>query len=228
MSGVNIAKFPSLRQLVVDTGCKYLFQLARSDNPTVLSLALRTIATIFETMRPHLKLQQELLLSFLIDKLTPPPGGGTNGGAGGRTQLGLPHGSRPNASSAASTSDLAEREKEKDETDEASRPPSRTGKGVTPAKGETRELMLETLGHLSRYPLFMVDVWVNYDCDIDCEDVFERLIGFLAKVCIMSCHNWIYAEYFIERPASRSTTKECTDLVSRSFAHLCEQHGRSH
>ena len=187
-SGPTIARVPTLRALVLDTGCKCLFQLARSDNPTVLSLALRTIATIFETMRPHLKLQQELLLSFLIDKLTPPPGTGGNG----RTALGIaPKRSQTGASSTASTSDLAERGKDGGEDDgedggggSSSRPTSRTGSraGVAPARGETRELMLETLGHLSRYPEFMVDVWVNYDCDINCEDVFERLIGFLVKV----------------------------------------------
>jgi golgi-specific brefeldin A-resistance guanine nucleotide exchange factor 1 len=179
IAGPTIAKFPSLRQLVVDTGCKYLFQLARLDNPTVLSLALRTIATIFETMRSHLKLQQELLLSFLIDKLTPPPGS-LSAVPGGR--LGITQGKK-GTSSAASTSDLAEREKEDGED---SHPPSRSGRpGTTPARGETRELMLEVLGHLSRYPEFMVDVWVNYDCDIDCEDLFERLVGFLAKVCFI-------------------------------------------
>lgn len=51
--------------------------------------------------------------------------------------------------------------------------------GVDPA---LRELMLETLVLLSREPSFMVDLWANYDCDVNCEDVFERLIGFLTKV----------------------------------------------
>ncbi|KAF8754344.1 Sec7-like domain is implicated in guanine nucleotide exchange function [Rhizoctonia solani] len=46
---------------------------------------------------------------------------------------------------------------------------------------ELRELMLEVLILLSREPSFMVDLWANYDCDVNCEDIFERLIGFLAK-----------------------------------------------
>ncbi|KAG8832745.1 GDP/GTP exchange factor for ARF [Serendipita sp. 399] len=175
-AGPTVAKFAPLRQLVMDNGCKFLFQLARSDNPTVLSLALRTIATVFETMRPHLKLQQELLLSFLVDKLTPPPG--SLQGAG---KLGIPQRKLVGASSNASASDLAEREQE-EESEADGKPPSRAGRaGITPARGETRELMLEILGHLSRYPDFMVDVWVNYDCDVNCEDVFERLIDFLSK-----------------------------------------------
>ena len=87
----------------------------------------------------------------------------------------------------ASTSDLMERNKEKDdEDDDSSKAASRAGRaGIVPARGETRELMLETLGHLSRYPEFMVDVWVNYDCDINCEDVFERLVAFLVKVRLL-------------------------------------------
>jgi hypothetical protein len=30
----------------------------------------------------------------------------------------------------------------------------------------------------------MVDLWVNYDCDVDSEDVFERMIAFLTRVCL--------------------------------------------
>lgn len=131
-------------------------------------------------MRPHLKLQQELLLSFLVDKLTPPPG---SAGAGGRTHLGIAPKKQAGIGSNASTSDLAERNKEKEDDDDSSKAGSRGGRaGIAPARGETRELMLETLGHLSRYPEFMVDMWVNYDCDLNCEDVFERLVGFLVKV----------------------------------------------
>lgn len=157
-----------------------------------------------------------------MDKLTPPPG--SAGAVGGRTQLGLPLGPKKKgaASSNASTSDLAEREKEKEDTDEASRPPSRAGKGVTPARGETRELMLETLGHLSRYPRFMVDVWVNYDCDLDCEDVFERLIGFLAKVSILPQINNGVIDSSLECPASGATTKKCPNPIFGSLAHFCE------
>ncbi|KAG8899424.1 GDP/GTP exchange factor for ARF [Tulasnella sp. 408] len=53
--------------------------------------------------------------------------------------------------------------------------------GVVPAKGLTRELMLETLAYIARQPTFMVDLWANYDCDVNCEDLFERLISFMAR-----------------------------------------------
>ncbi len=175
-AGPRIGDFPVLRSMVVDQGCKFLFLLARSDNPSVLSLSLRVIATVFETMRPHLKLQQELLLSFLIDKLGPVIGTNTQP----RTKLNLPSkGNTAKVPSATSSTGGTDRQEaaEDEKTPKASRL-------VAPAKGETRELMLETLGHLSRYPEFMVDVWLNYDCDSNCEDLFERMIAFLTKVCI--------------------------------------------
>ncbi|KAJ3515961.1 hypothetical protein NLJ89_g1417 [Agrocybe chaxingu] len=75
-SGFSISKFTSLKAIVVDPGCKFLFQLARSENNNILHWALRTISTIFETMRPSLKLQQELFLTFTIDRLVPPPSPG--------------------------------------------------------------------------------------------------------------------------------------------------------
>lgn len=174
-AGPRIGDFPVLRSITVDRGCKFLFLLARSDNPSVLSLSLRVIATVFETMRPHLKLQQELLLSFLIDKLGPVPGTNTQP----RTRLNLPSkGTSVNAS--PTTSSIGDTDQQ-EETEDGE--PPKTTRLISPAKGETRELMLETLGHLSRYPEFMVDVWLNYDCDSNCEDLFERMITFLTKVC---------------------------------------------
>ena len=175
-AGPRIGDFPVLRSIIVDQGCKFLFLLARSDNPSVLSLSLRVIATVFETMRPHLKLQQELLLSFLIDKLGPVPGTNTQP----RTRLNLPS-KGTTASPSPATSSTGGTDQQEEAEDEETPKASRL---ISPAKGETRELMLETLGHLSRYPEFMIDVWLNYDCDSNCEDLFERMIAFLTKVCL--------------------------------------------
>jgi brefeldin A-resistance guanine nucleotide exchange factor 1 len=47
---------------------------------------------------------------------------------------------------------------------------------------DTRELMLETLSQLMLNPDFMLDLWINFDCDPESEDVFERMIDFLTKV----------------------------------------------
>ena len=42
--------------------------------------------------------------------------------------------------------------------------------------------MLETLSQLMLNRNFMVDLWVNFDCDPESEDVFERMVDFLTKV----------------------------------------------
>ena len=161
-AGSRICDYPSLEGLVLDSGCKFLFQLARSENIAVLHEALRVISTIFETMRPHLKLQQELFLAFSIDRLASPVVATQVNRKGAFSPApGIP---------ATDTPPLPE-----------SPAPARHPK-VSPARGETRALLLETLSHISRHSSFMVDVYTNYDCDINCENLFERLIEFLTKV----------------------------------------------
>lgn len=167
VAGERICDFPSLSALVLDHGCKYLFQLARSDNPSVLQTTLRTISTMFETMRRNLKLQQELFLAFTIDRLAPPPPP-PNKAHSLKTNI-SPRPGTP--TSGVSPADV--------DSDKA---PSTPRLLVAPARGDTRELLLETLSLISRHPSFMVDLYTNYDCDMNCENMFERLIDFAAKV----------------------------------------------
>ncbi|THH01721.1 hypothetical protein EW026_g1024 [Hermanssonia centrifuga] len=166
VAGERICDFPSLSALVLDHGCKYLFQLARSDNPSVLQTTLRTISTMFETMRRNLKLQQELFLAFTIDRLAPPPPP-PNKAHSLKTNI-SPRPGTP--TSGVSPADV--------DSDKA---PSTPRLLVAPARGDTRELLLETLSLISRHPSFMVDLYTNYDCDMNCENMFERLIDFAAK-----------------------------------------------
>lgn len=164
VAGAHLARFPSLLVLVVDKGCRYLFQLARSSNPFILFTALRVIGSLFDTMKEHLKLQQELFFSFCIERLAPQPA--------------APSTLRSPAQLSKKRSGLA--------IGEASPPPERPDTptlrpSVAPARGETRELMLETLLLLAQRPSFMVDLWANYDCDVNCEDLFERFVTFLSR-----------------------------------------------
>ncbi|KAI0374734.1 Sec7-domain-containing protein [Pilatotrama ljubarskyi] len=174
IAGTRICAYPSLSGLILDHGCKYLFQLARSDHPAVLQTALRTTATMFETMRPKLKLQQELFLAFTIDRLAPPS-------APSNKNLPLVQkaftGSPRPGSSVPSTPQLGPPPSEVD----SEKIPSTPRLVVAPARGDTRELLLETLCQIARHPSFMVDLYVNYDCDMNCENMFERLVEFSAK-----------------------------------------------
>ncbi|THH32990.1 hypothetical protein EUX98_g1179 [Antrodiella citrinella] len=158
-SGSRICSFPSLATLVVDHG--------------FLQTTLRTISTMFETMRPRLKLQQELFLAFTIDRLAPPPtvqkpqfGLGLKGVASPRP--GTPTVTTPKLGPVNPDLDLE-------------KGPSTPRLQVAPARGDTRELLLETLSLISRQPSFMVDLYSNYDSDMNCENMFERLIDFAAR-----------------------------------------------
>ncbi|EJD53316.1 hypothetical protein AURDEDRAFT_157889 [Auricularia subglabra TFB-10046 SS5] len=181
VAGRTLQTFPSLLALVVDNGRRYLFQLARSNNPYILFASLRTISALFDTMREHLKLQQELFLSFCIERLAPPPAPPAVTGwsqfsspAAQQKRKGAP-GSSASSVSSASGSPLLGAEEIDRPTTPAARP------GVAPAKGETRDLMLDTLLLTAQEPSFMVDLWVNYDSDVNCEDLFERFVTFLSR-----------------------------------------------
>ena len=165
VSGAHIGRWEEMRAMLSDEGCKYLFQLTRSDSSNLLSSSLRTTSTLFATMRVHLKPQLELFLSYLIDRLSPPP-----------SPLHPSHG--VGGSSASSVAGGASSEREEGKGGNGSVGP---GLGLT-AHGETRDLLLEALAHLARYPSFLVDLWVNYDCDMDREDLFEKTVGFLTRV----------------------------------------------
>ncbi|KAI0064698.1 Sec7-domain-containing protein [Artomyces pyxidatus] len=183
VSGPRIGDFPSLRTMVLDHGCKYLFQLARSDNPSVIHLALRTISTMLTTMRKHLKLQQELFLAFTLDRLAPPMTGKPIR-FGTPTPRAGPFSPRPGTPNHASPK--LEPSPDEGELEKGSPAPNRPT--VLPARGETRDLLLETLSLISPHPSFMVELFTNYDCDINAENLFERLVDLLSK--------GVYSEYY--------------------------------
>lgn len=215
VGGRSITRFESLRSLVMDDFCKYMFQvcarrglfivamiwsgrgearscvkitailnsslcfpqLARTDTIPLLSLTLRVTSTVFDTMRPYLMLQQELFLFFLIERLTPP-----------NVPKSLPFDIDLDGSITLviPTSDhLLERERSSSPQPGGPRSDSRASAGrpdAPVASGEVRELLLECLGQSARNPTFMVDLWVNYDCNLDCGDLFEETIKFLSRV----------------------------------------------
>jgi brefeldin A-resistance guanine nucleotide exchange factor 1 len=227
VSGSRLGVFPSLRTMVLDHGCKYLFQLARSENAAILQLALRTIATMLNSMRAHFKLQQELFLAFTLDRLAPPVMGKTPRLGSGTPMLGRmsPRGGTPRTfSPLLEAADEAEAEKGS---------PMPNKPSVLPARGETRELLLETLCQVSQHPGFMVELFVNYDCDINSENVFERLIDVLTKViCALSYHTCCGLMRSVER-VHRILRGYCIWLrklaipLFGSLARFCKAHVRA-
>jgi brefeldin A-resistance guanine nucleotide exchange factor 1 len=191
--GRHIGQWSELVDGLKDEGCRYLFQLIRSENHQILTLALRTCATLFTTLLPHLKLQLELFLTFLIDRLSPANvphlpahilqirAGATSSGRF-RPSRDSDRGTTVSSGPADGSAGDRPATPKLPATPSAASASLASSAPITSA--ETRELMLETLTQLfqMRNEHFMVDLWVNYDCDVDSEDVFERMIAFLTQV----------------------------------------------
>lgn len=128
------------------------------------------ISNIFDTMQSHLKLQQELLLSFLLDRLILPLPSTIPGTR--KSEL------EPQLDLATWAAVIP--------SDEFANTTSGGGGGGGRDRGnagEARELMFELVGHFAAGKFALVDLWVGYDCMIEGEDLFERLIKFLCRVC---------------------------------------------
>jgi len=178
VAGKSIGRFPSLRAIVQDSACKHLFQLIRSENSTILTYSLRTFSTLFETMREHLKLQNELFLTFLLDRLSP------------TFPLALePWKEEASNLLAMRRSSLVDsRGLTPEPPPPPPPPPMPRSSDRAPAHGETREMMLETFGLLlgsyqpNQYNAdSLLELYINYDCDVDCENMFEKVIHFLCR-----------------------------------------------
>ncbi|EJT53226.1 golgi family-specific brefeldin a-resistance guanine nucleotide exchange factor 1 [Trichosporon asahii var. asahii CBS 2479] len=170
VGGKSIGTWPELREGVRDEGCRYLFQLTRADSPVLLTSSLRTTSTLFATLLPHLKPQLELFLSYLIDRLTPPTPSPLPPHL---RDISRPTSPRPTVGADGSV-----------EGDKSQTPPTSTPKPfamLPPMPAQSKELWLESLAQIATRPSFMVDCYVNFDCSVDSEDIFERLIAFLTR-----------------------------------------------
>lgn len=170
-------------------------------------------------MREKLKLQQELFLSFTLDRLTPLPVPSlSNGNGAPKVQLSVggkgrhvavrtsmssqrsgggvnsPDPSAPSSQGGAvdekaSATNGEHEGAEPDDDGDESHPPLPPRLAILPARGETRELLLSSLCNLAlSQPTFVPDLWVNYDCDLNCEDIFDKLVNFLTTVGDYSLH----------------------------------------
>ena len=228
----SLASFSrTLLPIISDKACRFLFQLVASTGTDghnsdlsvlILERSLRIISMLLgeENMRKKLKLQQELFLSFTLDRLTPLPAPSIpNGVATPKVQLSVGGKGRhptaavrtsissqrsggftnsPDPSAASSHGGLADDKRsvtngehegaEPDDDTDQSHPPLPPRLAILPARGETRELLLSSLCNLAlSQPTFVPDLWVNYDCDLNCEDIFDKLVNFLTAV---SCPHW--------------------------------------
>ncbi|KAK4694819.1 golgi-specific brefeldin A-resistance guanine nucleotide exchange factor 1, partial [Lecanoromycetidae sp. Uapishka_2] len=184
VAGPSIAKHPSLATLAKDDLCRYLFQLVRSENMALLNESLRVAGTLLATCREVLKLQQELFLSYLVACLHPRVEIEDELGIDPALYEGVPKTPKlvkpvasPQASSGRSTPvPIKERQK--------------LGMEGGARKPDAREAMVESIGALSRMPSYLVELFVNYDCEVDRSDLCEDLVGLLSRNAFPDSVRW--------------------------------------
>jgi brefeldin A-resistance guanine nucleotide exchange factor 1 len=183
VAGPAIAKHPSLAQLAKDDLCRHLFQLVRSENVALLNGSLRVAGTLLTTCREVLKLQQELYLSYLVACLHPRVEIPREPGIDPSLYEGVPQAPKlvkppPSQTSSGRSTPVPVKDRQKLGMEGGSRKP------------DAREAMVENIGALTRIPTFMVELFVNYDCEVDRGDLCEDMIGLLSRNAFPDSATW--------------------------------------
>ncbi|CAG8084097.1 unnamed protein product [Penicillium salamii] len=183
VAGPSIARHPSLAALAKDDLCRYLFQLVRSEHIAILTGSLRVAGTLLSTCRPVLKLQQELYISYLVACLHPRVEIPREPGIDPSLYEGIPQSPKLVKQPASQTNSgrstpVPVKDRQKLGLEGGARRP------------EAREAMVESIGVLSRIPSFMVELFVNYDCEVDRADLCEDMIGLLSRNAFPDSATW--------------------------------------
>ena len=183
VAGPAIAQQPAFAQLVEDDLCRHLFQLVRSDNMVLLNSALRVAGTLLTTCRTILKLQQELFLSYLVACLHPKVDIPREPGIDPALYEGVPQAPKlvkpqPSQPSSGRSTPVPIKDRQKLGLEGGHRRP------------EAREAMVESIGNLVRIPTFMAELFVNYDCDVDRQDLCEDMVGLLSRNAFPDSASW--------------------------------------
>lgn len=148
----DIARFPSLRALLEDSACRYLFQLANSEHAVLVANSLRVLTVLFDELRTHLKMQQELLIEFFLQQLRPT----------------IPW-------SAAPWSDDASRPEPPPQLT------AFRSCAVGEMRELFVEALCSHLAVDDGEPDTFVMLWRNYDCDMTCSNVYDEVTQFLCR-----------------------------------------------
>jgi brefeldin A-resistance guanine nucleotide exchange factor 1 len=190
VAGPSIANHPSLASLAKDTLCRNLFQLVRSENIAILHESLRVAGTLLATCRSVLKLQQELFLSYVVACLHPRVPIPDEPNIDPSLYQGVPQaptlarsqgsavGSVPGTPSSGRSTPVPIRDRQKLGLEGGSRKP------------DAREAMVESVGGLVRIPSFMVELFVNYDCEVDRSDLCADMVGLLSRNAFPDSATW--------------------------------------
>lgn len=208
VAGPFIARHPALATIAEDRLCCYLFQLVRSDNMAILQESLIVAGTLLATCRPVLKLQQELFLSYLVACLHPTVEIPREPGIDPSLYSGIPQTPKlvkPPPTAAQSTSGRSTPVPVKDR--------QKLGLEGGARKPDARQAMVEGIGVLSRMPTFIVELFVNYDCDADRSDLCEDTIGLLSRNALPDSATW----------STTTVPPLCLDALLRYISFIAER-----
>jgi golgi-specific brefeldin A-resistance guanine nucleotide exchange factor 1 len=208
VSGPFIARHPVLATIAEDRLCCYLFQLVRSDNMAILQESLIVAGTLLATCRGVLKLQQELFLSYLVACLHPTVEIPREPGIDPSLYAGIPQTpklvkppSTPNQPGSGRSTPVPVKDRQKLGLEGGARKP------------DARQAMVEGIGVLSRMPNFIVELFINYDCDADRSDLCEDMIGLLARNALPDSATW----------STTSVPPLCLDALLRYIQFVAER-----
>ncbi|KAF7591223.1 GDP/GTP exchange factor for ARF [Aspergillus hancockii] len=183
VAGPSIARHPRLATLAQNDLCRHLFQLVRSESMPILTGSLKVASTLLLTCRSALKLQQELYLSYLVACLHPRVEIPREPGIDPALYNGVPQAPKlvkppPSQTSSGRSTPVPVKDRQKLGLEGGSRRP------------EAREAMVESIGVLARIPSFMVELFINYDCDVDRADLCEDMVGLLSRSAFPDSATW--------------------------------------
>lgn len=183
VSGPSVARHPTLAVLAEDDLCRHLFQLVRSENMAILNASLRVAGTLLSTCRSVLKLQQELYLSYLVACLHPRVDIPREPGINPSLYEGVPQAPKlvkplPGQPGDGRATPVPVQDRQRLGLEGGSRKP------------EAREAMVESIGVLARMPGFMVELFINYDSEVDRADLCEDMVGLLSRNAFPDSATW--------------------------------------
>lgn len=191
VAGSQMARFPSLLDLTTTTLLKHLLQFTRSENPHLLQKSLRVSSTIFHTSRQNLKLQQEMFLTYMLTCLSPIAEIPKEEGVDDIFYNGVPSIPRTVINASPHPSKVSTPVGGKSATAASSASDGTLLPSfINMRSPDAREMMVEALTGLTRIPNYFVDLFVNYDCDVDRADLCEDLIGFLCRNAYPDSATW--------------------------------------
>ncbi|KAG2507472.1 hypothetical protein BBO99_00009063 [Phytophthora kernoviae] len=124
-AGTGLGNHPCLVSVLQGDLSKFLLQNSETEELAILSLTLRVVFNLFNSIKDHLKVQLEIFFTSVHMRII----------------------------DSRSCSD------------------------------EQKELALESLLEFCREPALMLDLYINYDCDVHCTNLFEVLCKSLARNC---------------------------------------------